>query len=101
MLCRIRLFGQDLKPVYVDCDEKTFNIDVEDLKKKITQKSRIVVVQHTFGLPAEMDEILEICQQNNLILIEDCAHSLWAQNIRAKKLAHSAKWHFSVFPGIK
>ena len=68
-----------LKPVYVDCDEKTFNIDVEDLKKKITSQSRAVVVQHTFGLPADLDEILEICQENNLILIEDCAHSLGAE----------------------
>jgi len=99
-----------LKPVYVDCDEKTFNIDTEDLKRKITQKSRVVIVQHTFGLPAEMDEILKICQkgeedkssssptsslgrvrknfnsfdfadarENNLILIEDCAHSLGAE----------------------
>jgi len=82
-------------PVYVDCDEKTFNIDINDLKRKITQKSRVVMVQHTFGLPAEMDEILEICQkgeedksssspftdarENNLILIEDCAHSLGAE----------------------
>jgi len=68
-----------LKPVYVDCDEKTFNIDIDDLKKKITEKSRAVVVQHTFGLPANLDEILEICQKNNLILIEDCAHSLGAE----------------------
>jgi dTDP-4-amino-4,6-dideoxygalactose transaminase len=67
------------KPIYVDCDEKTFNIDVVDLKKKITAKSRVVVVQHTFGLPADLDEILEICQKNNLILIEDCAHSLGAE----------------------
>ena len=68
-----------LKPVYTDCSEKTFNIDIEDLKKKITPKSRAVIVQHTFGLPAEMDEILEICRQHNLILIEDCAHSLGAE----------------------
>ena len=67
-----------LKPVYVDCDEKTFNIDIEDLKRKITKKSRAVMVQHTFGLPADIDEILKICQENNLILIEDCAHSLGA-----------------------
>src|SRR3989344_5261843 len=66
------------KPVYVDCDEKTFNIDIDDLKRKITQKSRVVIVQHTFGLPAEMDEILKVCQENDLILIEDCAHSLGA-----------------------
>lgn len=65
-----------LKPVYVDCDEKTFNIDIEDLKRRITDRSRAVIIQHTFGLAAEMDEILEICRQNNLILIEDCAHSL-------------------------
>jgi len=77
------------KPVYVDCDEKTFNIDIEDLKNTLRQghsaelsrspqgkKPKALVVQHTFGLSAEIDEILEICRQNNLILIEDCAHSL-------------------------
>jgi len=74
-----KLGGQaGLKPTYVDCDEKTFNINIEDLKKKITNRSRAVVVQHTFGLPADLDEISEICQKNNLILIEDCAHSLGA-----------------------
>jgi len=67
-----------LKPVYVDCDENTFNIDIENLKKKITSKSKVVIVQHTFGLPAEMVKISEIVKQNNLILIEDCAHSLGA-----------------------
>jgi dTDP-4-amino-4,6-dideoxygalactose transaminase len=68
-----------LKPVYVDCDGKTFNIDIEDLKTKITDRSKVLVVQHTFGLPADLDEILKICQENNLILIEDCAHSLGAE----------------------
>ena len=67
-----------LKPVYVDCDERTFNIDIEDLKRKITPQTKAVMVQHTFGKPAEMDEILKICQQYNFILIEDCAHSLGA-----------------------
>jgi perosamine synthetase len=66
------------KPVYVDVNEQTFNIDAEDLRKKITPKSRVVIVQHTFGLPAEMDEIIKICQGNKLFLIEDCAHSLLA-----------------------
>lgn len=68
-----------MKPVFVDCDEKTFNIDPDDLKRKITPKSKVVMVQHTFGLPSDMDKILEICQKNNLILIEDCAHSLGAK----------------------
>lgn len=68
----------ELKPVFVDCNKKTLNIDINDLKKKITPKSRVVIVQHTFGLPAEIEEVLKICQENNLILIEDCAHSLGA-----------------------
>lgn len=66
-----------LKPIYVDIDE-SFNIDAEDLKMKITSKSKAVVVQHTFGTPANLDAIVEICRENNLILIEDCAHSLGA-----------------------
>ena len=67
------------KPVYVDCDEDDFNINIGDLKKKITPQSKVLLVQHTFGLPADMDKIMEICQENNLILIEDCAHSLGAK----------------------
>lgn len=67
-----------LKPVYVDVNENTFNMDSLDLEKKITPRSRAVIVQHTFGLPGFMDKILEICSKNNLILIEDCAHSLGA-----------------------
>ena len=68
-----------LKPIFIDVDEGTFNMDAEDLKKKITLKSKAVIVQHTFGLPAYMDKILEICNKHNLILIEDCAHSLGAE----------------------
>jgi len=86
----------NLKPVFVDCNEKTFNIDIEDLKRKITPKSRVVIVQHTFGLPAEIDEILEICRQNNLILIEDCAHSLGAEYY-GKKIGTFGKAAFFSF----
>jgi len=68
-----------LKLNYVDCDENDFNIDIEDLKRKITPQTKVIMVQHTFGLPADMDKILEIMRQNNLILIEDCAHSLGAE----------------------
>ncbi len=73
-----------LEPVYVDCDEDNFNIDIEDLKRKITPKSKVLMVQHTFGLPVEIIKILEIAKQNNLILIEDCAHSLGAEHYNQK-----------------
>lgn len=67
-----------LKPVYVDIDE-TLNISPDDLEKKITPKSRVVVVQHTFGTPANLNVITEIAKKHNLILIEDCAHALGAR----------------------
>jgi len=85
-----------LKPVYVDCNEETFNIDIKDLKKKITSRSRVVIVQHTFGLPADIKEILEICKKNNLILIEDCAHSLGA-TYKNKKVGTFGKAAFFSF----
>jgi len=68
-----------LKPIYIDCDEDTFNIDSKDLLRKITPKSKVVMIQHTFGKPVEINEVLEICRKNNLILIEDCAHALGAE----------------------
>ncbi|MCX6760646.1 MAG: DegT/DnrJ/EryC1/StrS family aminotransferase [Candidatus Nealsonbacteria bacterium] len=74
-----------LKPVYQDVDKNNFNIDVESLKNKLTSRSRAIVVQHTFGLPVNMDEVLEFCQKNDLILIEDCAHSLGA-SYKGKKV---------------
>jgi dTDP-4-amino-4,6-dideoxygalactose transaminase len=73
------------QPIYVDVKEDTFNMDAEDLKKKITKKSKAVIIQHTFGRPAEIDKIAEICKMNNLILIEDCAHSLGSE-YRGKKV---------------
>lgn len=72
------------KLVYVDCDENNFNIDTEDLKRKIGLKSKVLIVQHTFGLPAEMDKVLDVAKQNNLILIEDCAHCLGAKLLSQK-----------------
>jgi len=69
----------DLNPVYIDCDDN-YNINIKDLRDKIEDsKSKIIMVQHTFGLLTNMDEIIKIVKKNNLILIEDCAHSLGAE----------------------
>lgn len=85
-----------LKPIFVDCDKKTLNIDPKDLTRKISQKSRVLIVQHTFGLPADLDTILEICKSKKLILIEDCAHSLGA-TFRGKKIGTFGKAAFFSF----
>ncbi|MDD5621168.1 MAG: DegT/DnrJ/EryC1/StrS family aminotransferase [Candidatus Pacebacteria bacterium] len=70
-----------LKPVYVDINEDTLNLDLKDLREKITSNTRAIVIQHTFGLPDNILEISKICKENNIDLIEDCAHSLGAKSI--------------------
>jgi len=73
-----------LEPVFVDCDQN-YNLSVGDLEKKITPRARAVMVQHTFGQPADIDEIVEVCRKHNLVLIEDCAHALGAE-YKGKKI---------------
>ncbi len=96
------ILWKGLKPVYVDADEHTFNIDIEDLKKKITLRQaqgghpKAVIIQHTFGLPADMDEIQELCRQHKLVLIEDCAHSLGA-TYKGRKVGTFGKAAFFSF----
>ncbi len=85
-----------LKPGYVDCNENDFNIDTDDLEKKISSQSKVVMVQHTFGLPADIDKVSEVARQNNLILIEDCAHSLGAE-YRGKRVGSFGKAAFFSF----
>lgn len=64
------------KPVYVDVDENTFNVDANDLQKKVTRRCKAVIVQHTFGLAVDMETIMEIAKKHHLFIIEDCAHAL-------------------------
>ena len=64
------------KSVYVDTVKNGFNISLRDLKAKITPNSKAVIVQHTFGNPDDLKQIKKICQQHDLTLIEDCAHTL-------------------------
>ncbi|MEK7588118.1 MAG: aminotransferase class I/II-fold pyridoxal phosphate-dependent enzyme, partial [Patescibacteria group bacterium] len=65
------------KPVFVDIDA-TLNIDVRDAEKKITPKTKAIIVQHTFGIPANMNQLVVFAKKHGLYLIEDCAHSLGA-----------------------
>ncbi len=62
-------------PVFVDIGP-SFNLDPQDLQRKITPKTKAIIVQHTFGIPADMEKINEIAQKHNLLVVEDCAHAL-------------------------
>lgn len=66
-------------PVFCEVNPKTLSLDPRDLEKRITKKTRAVIVVHIGGLiTPDIYEIKKICEENNLILIEDCAHSLGA-----------------------
>jgi dTDP-4-amino-4,6-dideoxygalactose transaminase len=68
-----------LKPVLVEPDIKTYNIDPKKIEDKITSKTKAVMVVHLYGKSCEMDPIVETCRKHNLRLIEDCAQSHGAQ----------------------
>lgn len=65
------------KPVYVDIN-RSLNMDPADVERKITKRTRAIIVQHTFGMPADMGNILGVAKKHKLLVIEDCAHSLGA-----------------------
>ena len=61
-------------PVYVDVDKKTCNMTLEGLKPKISAKTKVVIIQNTFGLSSEVQEIVVYCSSMNIVCIEDCTH---------------------------
>ncbi len=69
----------NIEPVFLDIDTKTFQPSVEEIKNKITPKAKALLVCHTYGLPADMEAILALAKENNLLVIEDCAHCFGAK----------------------
>ncbi len=63
------------RPVFVDIDERTYNIDTSKIEKAITEKTRAILPVHLYGHPADMDPIIEIAGKHNLKVIEDCAQA--------------------------
>lgn len=64
------------KPVFVDINKTDYTIDVENLRKKITNKTKAIIPVHLYGHPSNMDELLETARNNSLQLIEDACQSL-------------------------
>ena len=67
------------KPIFVDIDPKTYNICPDEIRKKITKKTKAIIPVHAFGQPAEMDAICEIAEVNDLKIIEDAACAFGAK----------------------
>lgn len=86
------------RPVFVDIDEKTFNIDVKKIKKAVTKKTKAILPVHLFGLSADMEKIKELAAEYKLKIIEDCAQSFGAVYKGKKTGAIGDAGCFSFFP---
>ncbi len=64
------------RPVYVDIDRRSFNINPEDIERHITKNAKAILAAHLYGNPCQMDRIIEIAKANNLLGIEDAAQAL-------------------------
>lgn len=67
------------KPVLVDCDPVTFNINADDIESKITGKTKAIIPVHLYGQSADMNRIMEIAEKHNLFVIEDGAQAISSQ----------------------
>ena len=81
------LVQHGLKPVFVDIDIKTLNMNIEDLKNKITKKTKAIMCVHILGMSTNMSKILSICKKKNLTLFEDTCESLGSK-FNTKKLGN-------------
>ncbi|NSB14802.1 lipopolysaccharide biosynthesis protein RfbH [Clostridium beijerinckii] len=70
------IIQNNLKPVFVDVEQGTYNIDPKLIEKSITDKTRAIIFAHTLGNPADMDAIMEIAKKNKLYVIEDTCDAL-------------------------
>lgn len=71
--CIAQIIRNGAKPVLIDCDPKTWNIDVKKIEERITSKTKAIMVVHIYGLPVDMEPVLQLAHKYNLKVIEDAA----------------------------
>ena len=74
-----------MKPIFVDIDKETYNIDAYLIEEKITKNTRAIIPVHLFGLPAEMEPILEVANRYDLNIVEDSCETMFA-NYKGKRV---------------
>jgi dTDP-4-amino-4,6-dideoxygalactose transaminase len=90
------------KPIFIDVDPQTYNIDPNLIEEKITEKTKAVIPVHTFGQPADMDVIMEIAKGYGLRVIEDaaCAHGAKYKNKFAGTIGDTGCFSFHARKGM-
>ena len=86
-------------PVFVDIDPDYYTIDPSEIEDKITPKTKAIIPVHLYGQMAEMDKLTDICQRNNLYMIEDCAQANMSQYNGVNSGNFGIAGTFSFYPG--
>jgi CDP-6-deoxy-D-xylo-4-hexulose-3-dehydrase len=96
------LYQLGLVPVYVDSELDTWNIDPARLRDSISAKTKAIMVVHNLGIPAKMDEIMEVSNRHNLMVIEDCceAHGSFYKGKQVGSIGDMATLSFFVAHNI-
>ena len=83
-------------PIFVDIDTKTYNLDINDVKAKVTRKTKVIMPVHLFGLCANMQEILDLARQHDLKIVEDAsqAHLASIDGVQAGTFGDAAVFSF-------
>ncbi len=87
------------KPVYVDVDDATFNLDPKNIEKAITPRTKVVMPVHLYGHPFDVDPIVEICRKHKLALVEDACQSHGAKYKGKTVGTFGALSGYSFYPG--
>lgn len=88
---------QSARPVFADVDEKTFNINPDDVLERITAKTKAIIGVHLFGHPFDLEAMQEICEDHHLVLIEDAAQAHGAE-YGGKRVGSFGIGCFSFYP---
>ncbi|MDI6732232.1 MAG: DegT/DnrJ/EryC1/StrS family aminotransferase [Candidatus Margulisbacteria bacterium] len=92
------LLFEKVHPVFTDIDPITYNIDVNQIEKKITKKTKAILVVDVFGLPADWEKLQQIAEANNLLLIEDSCEALGAEHKSQKVGGFGDAGCFAFYP---
>ena len=87
------------KPVYVDIEDATFNLDPKQVERAITPKTKAVMPVHLYGHPVDLDPLLQVCRKHNLPLVEDAAQAHGAKYKGKVVGTFGAVSGFSFYPG--
>ena len=88
--CALAVIYNGGVPVLVDCDPRTWCMDVDQVKRKITQKTRAIMPVHIYGHPVDMDPLIDLAKAHNLAVVEDAAEAHGAEYLSRRNTSASA-----------